>query len=120
MQMQESSTSPFAGLLRPLMGVTLGLAFITVVAYPLAVTAIGQVAFKDQANGSIISVNGHDVGSSLVGQVFSTPAYFHGRPSAAGAGFASGWKSVAELAVTLEQWHQATSLSRAIWSLPSA
>lgn len=103
MQMQESTPSPFAGLLRPLIAVTLGLASITVVVYPLAVTAIAQLAFKDQANGSVLTVNGTDVGSSLVGQVFTSPAYFHGRPSAAGAGYDGANSSGSNLGPTSQK-----------------
>jgi len=52
------------------------------VLYPLAVTGIGSVAFPSEANGSIVERNGHAVGSSLIGQSFSSPQYFWGRPSA--------------------------------------
>jgi K+-transporting ATPase ATPase C chain len=53
--------------------------------YPLLVTGIAQVAFPSQANGSLVQKDGHILGSSLIGQDFSSsPAYFQGRPSATG------------------------------------
>ena len=57
------------------------------VVYPLAVTAVAQVAFHDKANGSIVKVDGVAVGSKLIGQQFAAPQYFHPRPSVAGAGY---------------------------------
>ena len=60
------------------------------IAYPLAVTGLSQVVFGDQADGSLIrDADGDVVGSELLGQTFTSPEYFHGRPSAAGGG-ASG------------------------------
>ena len=57
------------------------------IVYPLAVTGISQVAFKDRANGSFVVRGGKAVASSLIGQTFTEPGYFHPRPSAAGAGY---------------------------------
>ena len=69
----------------PAFAVLLAMTLITGVAYPALVTAIAQVAFPSQANGSMIVVDGKAVGSSLIGQAFDKPEYFWGRPSAAGA-----------------------------------
>jgi len=73
--------------LRPAIAVLLLLTIITGIAYPAVVTAIAQVAFPNQANGSFITVNGATVGSSLIGQSFDDPKYLWGRPSAAGKGY---------------------------------
>jgi K+-transporting ATPase ATPase C chain len=69
----------------PAFAVLLALTVVTGFAYPVVVTAIAQVAFPHQANGSMIVVDGKTVGSTLIGQGFSDAKYFWGRPSAAGA-----------------------------------
>ena len=55
--------------------------------YPLAMTAMAQVLFPRQANGSLVTVNGKVVGSAIIGQLWTKPQYFQGRPSAAGKGY---------------------------------
>jgi K+-transporting ATPase ATPase C chain len=70
--------------LRPAVLLLLAMTLVTGVAYPAIVTAVAQIAFPSQANGSMIVVNGQTVGSSLIGQAFSDPKYFWGRLSAAG------------------------------------
>ena len=71
--------------LRPAIAILALLTLMTGVAYPAAVTAVAQLAFPNQANGSLIVVDGQTVGSTLIGQSFSQPKYFWGRLSAAGA-----------------------------------
>ena len=69
-------------LLRPALTLFVLLSLICGVLYPYAITGIGQLAFASQANGSLITRNGKVVGSALIGQSFSAPRYFWGRPSA--------------------------------------
>jgi potassium-transporting ATPase KdpC subunit len=69
-------------ILRPALVLFVALTAINGIAYPLLVTAIGQGLFADQANGSLVKHNGHVVGSALVGQSFTDPRHFWGRPSA--------------------------------------
>jgi K+-transporting ATPase ATPase C chain len=57
------------------------------IAYPLAVTAFAHFAFRDKADGQLISNNGQVIGSRIIGQPFSGDKYFHSRPSAAGNGY---------------------------------
>ncbi len=68
--------------LRPAILMTLLLTIITGIAYPAAVTGVAQALFPSQATGSILTVNGKPIGSSLIGQYWTQPVYFHGRPSA--------------------------------------
>ena len=55
--------------------------------YPLAVTGLAQVLFRDKAEGPLIKVGGKVVGSRIIGQNFNAPGYFHSRPSNAGTGY---------------------------------
>jgi len=73
--------------LLPAFRMTLLLTVLTGLVYPGVVTGLCQLLFHDQANGSLITANGQVVGSSLIGQAFTKPEYFHGRPSAAGNGY---------------------------------
>ena len=70
--------------LRPALVVFGLLTVLTGIAYPLVVTGIGQAAFHDQVNGSILQSGDRAVGSRLLGQPFSDPKYFWSRPSATG------------------------------------
>jgi K+-transporting ATPase ATPase C chain len=73
-------TSP----IRPALVLFGALTVLCGVLYPLAVTGVGSVAFPAQAAGSIVEANGKAIGSTLIGQAFSSPKYFWGRPSATG------------------------------------
>lgn len=68
--------------LKPALVVFAMLTALTGAAYPALITGIAQVAFPDQANGSLIVQDGKAVGSRLIGQTFSDPGHFWGRPSA--------------------------------------
>jgi K+-transporting ATPase ATPase C chain len=68
--------------LRPAIVIFILLTVLTGVVYPAIVTAIAQVAFPHQANGSMVEKNGKAVGSALIGQEFTDAKYFWGRPSA--------------------------------------
>jgi potassium-transporting ATPase KdpC subunit len=68
--------------IRPTIVLLVLLSIVTGIAYPAIVTAIAQVAFAHQANGSLVVKDGKVVGSALIGQPFDDPKYFWGRPSA--------------------------------------
>ena len=60
---------------------------LTGIVYPIVMTGVARLFFPRQANGSLVSTGGRVVGSELMGQAFTSPAYFHGRSSAAGSGY---------------------------------
>jgi K+-transporting ATPase ATPase C chain len=71
-------------ILRPCLGVFAMLSLVAGVAYPLFVTGVSRLAFPFHSVGSVIERDGRAVGSTLLGQPFSSPGYFWGRPSATG------------------------------------
>lgn len=71
-------------LLRPAVSLFVLLTAVTGIAYPLAVTGVAKIAFPEAADGSLIVKDGKAIGSSLIGQNFTDPKYFWGRPSATG------------------------------------
>ena len=77
----DAPASP-GGLLRPALTLFIALSIVTGLLYPLLVTGVAQTAFPHQANGSLITQGGKAVGSELIGQAFTEPGHFWGRPSA--------------------------------------
>ena len=73
--------------LGPGLRLTIIFTVLTGIIYPVVMTGISEVIFPKQSKGSLVTVNGKVVGSSLIGQPFAKPEYFHPRPSAAGNGY---------------------------------
>ncbi|OLB89844.1 MAG: potassium-transporting ATPase subunit C [Acidobacteria bacterium 13_2_20CM_2_57_6] len=73
------------------------------VIYPLTVNGLAQLLFPSKANGSLLVKDGHVIGSALLGQPFSSPGYFHSRPSYAGTGYDAAQSSGSNLGPTNHQ-----------------
>lgn len=73
------------------------------IVYPLFVTGLSHLAFRDKANGQLITQNSEVIGSRLIGQPFTGAGYFHSRPSAAGTGYDASSSSGSNLAPTNKQ-----------------
>jgi K+-transporting ATPase ATPase C chain len=73
------------------------------IVYPLLITGLAHLAFRDKADGQLITQNGEVIGSRLLGQPFTGPGYFHSRPSAAGSGYDASSSSGSNLGPTNKQ-----------------
>jgi K+-transporting ATPase ATPase C chain len=86
--------------LGPGLRLTIIFTVLTGIIYPVVMTGISEVIFPGQSKGSLVTVNGKVVGSSLIGQPFAKPEYFHPRPSAAGNGYDASSSGASQLGPT--------------------
>jgi K+-transporting ATPase ATPase C chain len=86
--------------LGPGLRLTIIFTVLTGIVYPVVMTGISEVIFPKQSKGSLVTVNGRVVGSSLIGQPFAKPEYFHPRPSAAGNGYDASSSGASQLGPT--------------------
>ena len=89
--------------LRPAFIMLTIMTLLTGIAYPLAITGIGQMLMPQAANGSMSSKDDKIIGSSLIGQVWTSDKYFWGRPSAAGDGYNAAASSGSNLGPTSQK-----------------
>jgi K+-transporting ATPase ATPase C chain len=90
--------------IRPAIVLTAFFVVLTGLAFPIAIWAIGHLAFPSQAEGSLLrDAKGNVIGSALIGQNFTKPEYFHPRPSAAGAGYDAANSSGTNLGPTSDK-----------------
>jgi K+-transporting ATPase ATPase C chain len=86
--MEESKSEPMEegkANLRPIVGIALVSLLVCGLIFPLVITGVAQVVLPYQANGEIVQLNGHNIGSNLIDNVFTLPIFFHARPANATA-----------------------------------